>query len=100
MSKQYEMSNDEACAFCMEMLRVDDEDSVISILKAHRYWDQPDVWREYGDRSGNFSTIGDQQSRPEAALVEKIINAVDARLMNECLVRGSTINSTRCREVL
>jgi len=29
-----------------------------------------------------------KQSRPEAALVEKIVNAVDARLMNECLIRG------------
>lgn len=40
------------------------------------------------DRETNFNTIGNQQSRPDAALVEKIVNAVDARLMNECLVRG------------
>lgn len=48
----------------------------------------PGVWRLVGDREGNFATIGAQQSRSEAALVEKIVNSVDARLMNECLVRG------------
>ena len=57
-------------------------------LPSKGYWDRPEVWREYGDRSGNFSTIGNQQSRPEAALVEKIINSVDARLMNACQVKG------------
>jgi hypothetical protein len=37
--------------------------------------------------SGVFNTIGNQQSRPDAALVEKLVNSVDARLINECLVR-------------
>ena len=58
-----------------------------SCLK-RRILGQPAAWRLVGDRDGNFATIGSQQSRPEAALVEKIINSVDARLMNECLVRG------------
>ena len=88
MSNEATMNNYEAQKFCLELLHADDEETVISILKKHGYWDKPNVWREYGDRSGNFSTIGNQQSRPEAALVEKIINAVDARLMNECLVSG------------
>ena len=82
------MSNKETCEFFMELLHADNEAAVISILKAQHYWDRPEVWREYGDRSGNFSTIGNQQSGPEAALVEKIINSVDARLMNECLASG------------
>ena len=45
-------------------------------------------WRYYGDYENNYNTIGNQQSRPEAALVEKLVNSVDARLMNECLIRG------------
>jgi hypothetical protein len=36
----------------------------------------------------NFSTAGAQQSDPVAALVEKLVNAADARLTNECLVAG------------
>ena len=88
MSKDIGMSNEETKMFFVELLHADDEESVISILESQGYWDKPEVWREYGDRSGNFSTIGNQQSRPEAALVEKIINSVDARLMNECQVQG------------
>ena len=88
MSKENGMSNQETRGFFMELLHADNEDAVISILKGRGYWDRAEVWREYGDRSGNFSTIGNQQSRPEAALVEKIINSVDARLMNKCLASG------------
>ncbi len=88
MSEETGMSSNECREFFMELLRANDENAVIEILKDHGYWDQADVWREYGDRAGNFSTIGNQQSRPEAALVEKIINSVDACLMNKCLVSG------------
>ncbi|MCO6043097.1 hypothetical protein NG895_04195 [Aeoliella sp. ICT_H6.2] len=75
-------------SLCLALLYANSEDEVIAILKEAGYWDNPDVWRLYGDRDGNFAVIGNQQSRPEAALVEKIINSVDARLMNECQVRG------------
>ena len=94
MNKESEMSDNEIKKFFMELLYADDEDTVISILTSWGYWDKPDEWREYGDRSGNFSTIGNQQSRPEAALVEKIVNSVDARLMNQCLVKGIDPTST------
>lgn len=36
----------------------------------------------------NFSVIGNQQSLPESAIVEKVINSVDAMLTRECLRRG------------
>ena len=36
----------------------------------------------------NFSIIGNQQSDPDSALVEKLINSIDAMLMKECLTRG------------
>lgn len=80
--------NEKNCKLALDLLRGDTEDDVIRILQQAGYWDDPSVWREYGDRSGNFSTIGNQQSRPEAALVEKLINSVDSRLINECLTRG------------
>lgn len=51
-------------------------------------WDQRSLWHFYGDNENNYSTIGNQQSRPDAALVEKLVNSVDARLMYECLQRG------------
>ena len=43
----------------------------------------------------NFSTIGNRQSRSDAALIEKLVNSVDARLMNESMVRGVGPESER-----
>ncbi len=71
---------------CLSLMRADSEEEVISILTGAGYWQDPSVWRLYGDSESNYSTIGNQQSRPDAALVEKLVNAVDARLMNECLI--------------
>ena len=72
----------------ISLLEADSEEEVIAILEERELWDRPEAWRLYGDRDGNFAVIGNQQSRPEAALVEKIVNAVDARLLHECLSRG------------
>jgi hypothetical protein len=82
------MTNDQVKKLALNLLNADTEAEAIEILKAAGFWDKPDAWRLVGDRDGNFATIGSQQSRPEAALVEKIVNSVDARLMNECLTRG------------
>ena len=73
---------------CLALMQADSEEAVIDILMRAGYWQNPAVWRLYGDSESNYSTIGNQQSRPDAALVEKLVNSVDARLMNECLVRG------------
>jgi hypothetical protein len=73
---------------CLRLMRADYEREVVDLLKEANYWDEPTVWRFYGDYENNYNTIGNQQSRPDAALVEKLVNAVDARLMNECLARG------------
>src|SRR5438128_3832846 len=42
------------------------------------------VWRPLGDMENNFSTVGNQQTEATAALVEKLINGLDAVLMSEC----------------
>ena len=82
------MNNEDTKQFAIALLNADSESDVIGILKAHGFWDEPSAWRLYGDKEGNFATAGGQQSRPEAALVEKIINCVDARLLLECKLRG------------
>lgn len=81
------MDNQQAKNLCLALMHADTEDEVIAALKTADYWDNSAVWRLYGDSESNYSTIGNQQSRPDAALVEKLVNSVDARLMNECLVR-------------
>jgi len=68
---------------CLDLLRSDSEQDVVGLLKAAGYWDNETAWLPYGDNENNFSTIGNQQASPDAALVEKLINSVDAMLMRE-----------------
>lgn len=82
------MDNSELRELCLKLIYADTEDEVVRLLREAGYWDDDRVWRYYGDYENNYNTIGNQQGRPDAALVEKLVNAVDARLMNECIVRG------------
>ena len=80
-------NNNDKLRLCLGLMKADTEEEVIQLLTEAGFWDNPDVWRNYGDIENNYSVIGNQQSNPDAALVEKIVNSVDARLMNECLVK-------------
>ena len=78
---------------CMALLRSDTEQEVIRLLKLQGYWDDPDVWRPFGDREDNFATVGNQSSNADGALVEKLVNSVDAVLMGRCWEAGIRPNS-------
>ena len=78
---------------CMDLLQADTEAQVISILRSEGYWDNPKVWRTFGDKEDNFSIIGNQARRSDAALVEKLVNSVDAVLMGECWSQGMCPNA-------
>lgn len=82
------MNNAQVKSVCLALMQADAEQDVIRLLKDSGLWDNKDLWRFYGDYENNYNTIGNQQGRADAALVEKVVNAVDARLMNECLLRG------------
>jgi len=73
---------------CLNLAYCESEKDVIKLLRNEGYWDDQSAWRYYGDNENNFATIGNQQSRPEAAIVEKLINSVDAVLLSECLGKG------------
>jgi hypothetical protein len=73
---------------CMALMRVDDEAAVINLLSEAGYWKDSTAWRPINDEENNFSTIGNQQSDAIAAFVEKIVNGVDARLLDACLRAG------------
>ena len=73
---------------CMTLLECDAEDKVVEVLSNAGYWGDRDSWRYFGDFENNWSTIGNQQSSPHAALVEKLVNAVDATLMGLCYENG------------
>lgn len=82
------MNNETLKKLCLDLLRADSEADVVTLLKKANLWDDKNAWRLYGDKEGNFAQAGNQQALPEAALVEKIVNSCDARLMCECLLRG------------
>lgn len=67
----------------ISLARVDREDVVVELLEDAGCWEQTEDWRYYGDNESNYSIIGNQQRDPEAALVEKIVNSVDAVLLDE-----------------
>jgi hypothetical protein len=74
--------------FCMELLHTDSEQDLIDKLTSAGYWGNAQAWRPYGDNPANYSIVGNQQARADAALVEKIVNSVDAVLMGACMKTG------------
>jgi hypothetical protein len=72
---------------CFALVKCETEEEVIELLKQEKYWDRPENWQLFGSDENNYSIIGNQQSKPESAIVEKIINSVDAMLMGECFRR-------------
>lgn len=72
----------------LKLAKSEKEKEVIKHLKEANLWKKPESWRYYGDRENNFGEIGNQQSDPAAALVEKITNSIDAKLMAEVLAKN------------
>jgi ribosomal protein S8 len=74
--------------FCMRLLKSELEEEVVDILKEYGYWDDRAVWKPYGDIQNNRSIVSNQRSSAVAALVEKLVNSIDAVLTAECYHRG------------
>jgi hypothetical protein len=71
-----------------QFLFAEDESDIDSLLRREGFGlDNEAVWRQLGDMENNFSTVGNQQTEATGALVEKLINGIDAILMAECLQR-------------
>jgi hypothetical protein len=64
------------------------EKDVDAVLAAHTGIFAAENWRPYGGNDNNFGVVENQQASPIPALVEKVINAVDAILMRRCLEEG------------
>jgi hypothetical protein len=78
----------QAKELCLSLMQANSETEVISILQMAGYWDDPTVWRHYGDNELNWSQAGAQQSRADFALNEKVINALDSLLTRMCMAAG------------
>ena len=82
------MKGNDIKKFALDLAHAEKEEEVIKILNQSGYWDEDSAWCEYGNDPMNYSTIGNQQSNPDSAIVEKLVNSVDAVLMKECLKKG------------
>lgn len=96
MTKQLNYDKEE---FCLRLLKSEMEEEVIAILREYGYWDDRTVWKPYGDIQNNRSIVSNQQSSAVAALVEKLVNSIDAVLTAECFRRGIDPKSTRFKRI-
>lgn len=72
-----------------KLVQAETEDLVEDILRDSGYLgDDESMWLPLGDFENNFSAVGNQQDNATAALIEKIINAIDAVLMARCFEQG------------
>ncbi|MYF76890.1 MAG: hypothetical protein F4174_06075, partial [Acidobacteria bacterium] len=70
----------DARAILDELLRAETESQVHECLKGHRLLDKSH-WRPYGGVENNGGSFLNQQASPQGALVEKVVNSVDAVFM-------------------
>lgn len=85
MSRQ---ANDQLYLF-ESLLHAETESEVDRVLhEAGLSLENEAVWKPLGNMENNFSTVGNQQTEATAALVEKLINGIDAVLMSECFRAG------------
>jgi hypothetical protein len=74
---------------CNRLLRAESEPEVEVALKEAGYFDDdPSFWLPFGGFEMNLNQINNQQSDATAALVEKLINSIDAVLMAQCNAAG------------
>lgn len=72
-----------------KLVQAETEDAVEAILDTAGYLgDDESIWQPLGDFENNFGAVGNQQSDPTAALIEKVINGIDAVLMAKCFELG------------
>ena len=89
-------SDSKTMQLCMNLMEADTEADVIELLRKDGYWDNQKAWRYLGDEEFNYSSVGNQQSRAEQAIIEKLINSIDAKLIGAARLAGDLpqVNST------
>ena len=94
------MTNVDTKKFALALAAAEKEKEVINILRKAGYWDTDAAWCEYGNDPMNYSTIGNQQHIADSALVEKLVNSVDAVLMLKCLKQGINPSSSNAPQTI
>jgi hypothetical protein len=71
---------------CMDLLCAESEAEVTKLLDEHGLL-APAHWKVLGDMPNNRSMVDNQQNDPAGALVEKIVNGMDAMLTKGCFLK-------------
>jgi hypothetical protein len=87
-------TDDEIKVLAIKLASAEKEQEVDRILKEYDLLGD-EYWEPFGNNENNFSVIGAQQSSPEAALVEKLINSVDAVLIRKALENGVALEGEK-----
>lgn len=77
------MTSEQVKEFALSLAYADTENKVVEILKSANLWSREN-WIPFAHEG----VAGNQQSNAANALVEKIVNSVDAVLIRECLKKG------------
>ncbi|MGH2659006.1 MAG: hypothetical protein ACRDHS_04895 [Actinomycetota bacterium] len=77
-----------------ELLHAEREADVTAILTRRRLLDEA-LWVPLGREENNYSVVGVQHADPTGALVEKVINGIDALLLRACYASGIDPESER-----
>jgi len=72
----------------LELVEAETEDQVEDILNAVPLCSDPANWLAYGNKENNVGTVQNQSAEAIPALVEKIINSIEAVLMLKCREAG------------
>lgn len=83
MYKEHEIKD-----LLLSLIKADTEREITDALKKYGLHQNRSAWRDFGDKENNYSVIGNQQSLPEVAMVEKIVNSIDSILTLKCVERG------------
>lgn len=78
---------------CDGLLRAESEQEVTGLLEQYDLLLNPHHWKPLGDMPNNRSIVNNQQQDPTGALVEKIINSIDAMLTKECFLHKTAPDS-------
>ncbi|MBN3033092.1 MAG: hypothetical protein JW873_03255 [Candidatus Saganbacteria bacterium] len=66
------------------LLLSETEDEVDKIVTTNVVFQKEDNWKKYGALENNWGSVGSQQDEASSALVEKIVNSIDALLLLKC----------------
>ncbi len=71
-----------------ELWKCSNESQVDEFISHTPELQNPNNWRPLGGNMNNLGIVENQQASPVAALVEKVVNSIDAVLMRKCYEEG------------